>query len=103
MDSRKQNALVFFCVLCYCIASDCLVIFIIGFSEDDVCIDCLVIFTIDFSENDECTSGNSSKHYGYDTPHCPTEYGSYIVPVLLGLHVMVTNVLLLNLLIARFG
>jgi hypothetical protein len=40
---------------------------------------------------------------GYDTSPCPTESGRYIVPVMLGIHVMITNVLLLNLLIARFG
>ena len=55
------------------------------------------------AENTSCTYEALSKHSGYDTPSCPTGYGSYVVPVLLGIHVMVTNVLLLNLLIARFG
>ncbi|XP_076442046.1 transient receptor potential cation channel subfamily M member-like 2 isoform X2 [Babylonia areolata] len=57
---------------------------------------------IEIREMDSC-SGNRSKHYGYDEPHCPTKSGTYLVPVLLGIHVMITNVLLLNLLIARFG
>ncbi|XP_035700323.1 transient receptor potential cation channel subfamily M member-like 2 [Branchiostoma floridae] len=34
---------------------------------------------------------------------CPSEVGTYLVPVLLGLYMLVTNVLLLNLLIAMFG
>nr|KAG5689768.1 hypothetical protein BaRGS_031169 [Batillaria attramentaria] len=54
-------------------------------------------------EAGSCTSGNDSMHYGGDKPHCPTEYGSYIVPILMGIYIMITNVLLLNLLIARFN
>ena len=50
-----------------------------------------------------CSEGNTSKHFGYGEPHCPTYSGSFIVPILLGVHVMITHVLLLNLLIARFG
>lgn len=50
-----------------------------------------------------CSVGNESLHYGGDLPHCPTNYGRYFVPVLLGIYMMITNVLLLNLLIARFG
>ncbi|XP_076441873.1 transient receptor potential cation channel subfamily M member 1-like [Babylonia areolata] len=57
---------------------------------------------IEIRDNDSC-SDSKSKHYGYDEPHCPTKYSTYFVPVLLGIHVMITNVLLLNLLIARFG
>ncbi|XP_066299867.1 transient receptor potential cation channel subfamily M member-like 2 isoform X2 [Branchiostoma lanceolatum] len=38
-----------------------------------------------------------------NTQRCPSEIGTYLVPVLLGLYMLVTNVLLLNLLIAMFG
>ncbi|KAL8573882.1 hypothetical protein ACOMHN_029330 [Nucella lapillus] len=57
---------------------------------------------IEIREMGSC-SVNKSKHFGYDDPHCPTKYGSYVAPVFLGIYVMITNVLLLNLLIARFG
>ncbi|CAH1241485.1 TRPM2 [Branchiostoma lanceolatum] len=38
-----------------------------------------------------------------NTQRCPSEIGTWLVPVLLGLYMLVTNVLLLNLLIAMFG
>ncbi|XP_021362499.1 transient receptor potential cation channel subfamily M member 2-like isoform X2 [Mizuhopecten yessoensis] len=42
--------------------------------------------------------------YSNDTlPRCPTEVGSYVVPWLMGLYVLFSNILLLNLLIAMFS
>lgn len=37
-----------------------------------------------------------------DATDCPSEYGRQIVPWLLGVYIVITNVLLLNLLIAQF-
>ena len=56
-----------------------------------------------FKDNATCSNGSESKLYGGPLPHCPSSYGRYVVPILLGFHVMITHVLLLNLLIARFG
>ncbi|XP_069120927.1 transient receptor potential cation channel subfamily M member-like 2 isoform X1 [Argopecten irradians] len=50
----------------------------------------------------ECTF--DSLLYSNDTlPRCPTEVGSYVVPWLMGLYVLFSNILLLNLLIAMFS
>jgi len=35
-------------------------------------------------------------------PRCPTVVGTYVVPMLMGLYVLFSNILLLNLLIAMF-
>ncbi|XP_078660979.1 transient receptor potential cation channel subfamily M member-like 2 isoform X2 [Branchiostoma floridae x Branchiostoma belcheri] len=46
---------------------------------------------------------NNSEAMATNQQRCPSEEGTYVVPVLLGLYMLVTNVLLLNLLIAMFG
>ncbi|XP_033724836.1 transient receptor potential cation channel subfamily M member-like 2 isoform X2 [Pecten maximus] len=50
----------------------------------------------------ECTF--NSLLYSNDTlPRCPTQVGSFVVPWLMGLYVLFSNILLLNLLIAMFS
>ncbi|XP_025103751.1 transient receptor potential cation channel subfamily M member 4-like [Pomacea canaliculata] len=58
---------------------------------------------IEISDEASCSIANDSKHFGGDIPHCPTHYGRYVVSIMLGVYIMITNVLLLNLLIARFN
>ncbi|KAI8496650.1 Transient receptor putative cation channel sub M member 2 [Branchiostoma belcheri] len=54
--------------------------------------------------NDRFTcEANDSLAIATNQQRCPSEAGTYVVPVLLGLYMLVTNVLLLNLLIAMFG
>ncbi|XP_025103750.1 transient receptor potential cation channel subfamily M member 4-like isoform X2 [Pomacea canaliculata] len=58
---------------------------------------------IEISDEASCSVVNDSKHFGGDIPHCPTHYGRYVASIMLGVYIMITNVLLLNLLIARFN
>ena len=50
---------------------------------------------------DDCTD-NATLYSDYNEQRCPSEIGKYLVPVLMGIYVLMTNVLLLNLLIAMF-
>ena len=48
-----------------------------------------------------CTN-DPAFYSGYGEQRCPSRIGKYLVPVLMGVYVLITNVLLLNLLIAMF-
>ncbi|XP_048259203.1 transient receptor potential cation channel subfamily M member 4-like isoform X1 [Haliotis rufescens] len=57
---------------------------------------------IEGSDSASCT--NDVRLYGNQTmDRCPSTEGQYIVPILLGGYTIITNVLLLNLLIAKFN
>ncbi|KAK7469456.1 hypothetical protein BaRGS_00036522, partial [Batillaria attramentaria] len=50
----------------------------------------------------ECTN-NRTLYSGYKEQRCPSDIGQYMVPIMMAVYVLVTNVLLLNLLIAMFS
>ncbi|KAK7469452.1 hypothetical protein BaRGS_00036518, partial [Batillaria attramentaria] len=50
----------------------------------------------------ECTN-NRTLYSGYKEQRCPSTIGQYMVPIMMAVYVLVTNVLLLNLLIAMFS
>ncbi|XP_067682469.1 transient receptor potential cation channel subfamily M member 4-like [Haliotis asinina] len=57
---------------------------------------------IEGSDLESCT--NDENLYGNRTmDRCPSKEGQYVVPVLLGIYSIITHVLLLNLLIAKFN
>nr|KAG5691042.1 hypothetical protein BaRGS_021253 [Batillaria attramentaria] len=49
----------------------------------------------------ECTN-NRTLYSGYKEHRCPSAIGQYMVPIMMAVYVLITNVLLLNLLIAMF-
>ncbi|XP_078586018.1 transient receptor potential cation channel subfamily M member-like 2 [Branchiostoma floridae x Branchiostoma japonicum] len=62
------------------------------------------LFLEEIMNDDQFTCvANDSLAIATNQQRCPSETGTYVVPVLLGLYMLVTNVLLLNLLIAMFG
>ncbi|KAK7482390.1 hypothetical protein BaRGS_00026409, partial [Batillaria attramentaria] len=55
-------------------------------------------------EGDDSTCTNDPALYsGYGEQRCPSAIGKYLVPLLMGIYILMTNVLLLNLLIAMFS
>ncbi|CAL1546955.1 unnamed protein product [Lymnaea stagnalis] len=50
----------------------------------------------------DCTN-QPALYNNYTQPRCPSPLGQYFVPVLLGIYMLATNVLLVNLLIAIFS
>uniref|UniRef100_A0A2C9M931 Uncharacterized protein n=1 Tax=Biomphalaria glabrata TaxID=6526 RepID=A0A2C9M931_BIOGL len=50
----------------------------------------------------DCTS-DPTKYLDYNYLRCATNIGRYYVPVLMGVYVMITNILIFNLLIAKFN
>ncbi|CAL1536039.1 unnamed protein product, partial [Lymnaea stagnalis] len=52
--------------------------------------------------SDSCTD-NATKYGENSSDRCPSAVGKYFVPILLGCYILMTNVLLLNLLIAMFS
>nr|KAG5691040.1 hypothetical protein BaRGS_021251 [Batillaria attramentaria] len=50
----------------------------------------------------ECTN-NRTLYSGYKEQRCPSAIGQYMVPIMMAVYVLITNVLLLNLLIAMFS
>ncbi|XP_076456247.1 transient receptor potential cation channel subfamily M member-like 2 isoform X2 [Babylonia areolata] len=61
----------------------------------------LFLEEIEGSDN-SCTT-DPALYSGYNVQRCPSDIGKYLVPVLMGVYVLMTNVLLLNLLIAMFS
>ncbi len=62
---------------------------------------CADSFDIAGAPDYECT--NDPALYGNDTlPRCPSSVGTEVVPILMGFYILITNVLMLNLLIAMF-
>ncbi|XP_064594682.1 transient receptor potential cation channel subfamily M member-like 2 isoform X2 [Liolophura sinensis] len=60
------------------------------------------LFLEDIEGQDQCTFDYAL--YSNNTlPRCPTVVATYVVPILLGFYMLLTNVLLLNLLIAMFS
>ncbi|XP_070175133.1 transient receptor potential cation channel subfamily M member-like 2 [Littorina saxatilis] len=53
-------------------------------------------------DSTQCTN-DPLLYSGYNQVRCPSEVGKYLVPVLTGIYILMTNVLLLNLLIAMFS
>ncbi|KAK6970826.1 transient receptor potential cation channel subfamily M member 1 [Biomphalaria glabrata] len=53
-------------------------------------------------QSDQCTN-DPEKYNHYASLRCPSYLGSYFVPILMGVYVMIANVLLFNLLIAKFN
>ncbi|KAH9505775.1 Transient receptor putative cation channel sub M member 2 [Bulinus truncatus] len=60
------------------------------------------LFLDDIEGDDNCKK-NMTEYKDDDTKRCPSEVGKYFVPILLGFYMLMTNVLLLNLLIAMFS
>ena len=52
-------------------------------------------------ESPECSS-NRTVYGSTNTPRCPTYYGQYIVPFMMGFYMLFSNILLINLVIAMF-
>ncbi|XP_055901434.1 transient receptor potential cation channel subfamily M member 5-like [Biomphalaria glabrata] len=52
--------------------------------------------------NAECTD-NATLYYDYKQLRCPSDVGSYYVPIIMGLYVIIVNILLFNLIIALFN
>ncbi|CAL1542669.1 unnamed protein product [Lymnaea stagnalis] len=50
----------------------------------------------------DCTK-NYSSYTDFETLRCPTEYGRYVVPILLGIYIIFVQILLFNLLISLFN
>ncbi|KAK0041887.1 transient receptor potential cation channel subfamily M member 5, partial [Biomphalaria pfeifferi] len=50
----------------------------------------------------DCTS-DPTKYLDYNYLRCATNIGRYYVPILMGVYVMITNILIFNLLIAKFN
>ncbi|GFR76765.1 transient receptor potential cation channel subfamily M member 2-like [Elysia marginata] len=60
------------------------------------------LFLEDIEGENQCTN-DPALYNNYSMLRCPSEVGKYFVPILLGLYILMTNVLLLNLLIAMFS
>ncbi|XP_059152108.1 transient receptor potential cation channel subfamily M member-like 2 isoform X2 [Physella acuta] len=60
------------------------------------------LFLDDIEGSSTCTD-DPTQYSDYDVLRCPSPVGKYFVPILLGLYILMTNVLLLNLLIAMFS
>ncbi|XP_059161260.1 transient receptor potential cation channel subfamily M member-like 2 isoform X2 [Physella acuta] len=60
------------------------------------------LFLDDIEGQKDCTN-NASSYKDYNNLRCPSESGRYVVPILMGFYMILTNVLLLNLLIAMFS
>ncbi|KAH9489290.1 hypothetical protein Btru_057021 [Bulinus truncatus] len=56
----------------------------------------------DLDSTTDCTT-DSTVYNTYTKLRCPSEAGSYYVPVLMGIYVIIVNILLFNLLIALFN
>ena len=54
-----------------------------------------------FSGDNEC-SDDPAQYESGAMDRCPDSVGTYVVPILLGVYILITNVLMLNLLIAMF-
>ena len=54
-----------------------------------------------FAGENEC-SNNPAEYSQSNVTRCPDEVGTEVVPILLGVYILITNVLMLNLLIAMF-
>ncbi|KAK7463334.1 hypothetical protein BaRGS_00038099, partial [Batillaria attramentaria] len=65
----------------------------------------LFLEDIEQMDNDTCTtlSDPDSQHHGGNDVPCPSSYGRYMAPFMLAIYLIITQVLLLNLLIAQFG
>ncbi|ESO93554.1 hypothetical protein LOTGIDRAFT_161660 [Lottia gigantea] len=60
------------------------------------------LFLEDIEGQNDCTN-DAALYRDYNQPRCPSEVGKFVAPVLMGFYVLMTNVLLLNLLIAMFS
>ncbi|KAL8572120.1 hypothetical protein ACOMHN_052917 [Nucella lapillus] len=60
------------------------------------------LFLEDIEGTGACTT-DPALYNNYDEVRCPSIVGRYLVPVMMGIYVLMTNVLLLNLLIAMFS
>ncbi|KAK6180329.1 hypothetical protein SNE40_012504 [Patella caerulea] len=60
------------------------------------------LFLEDIEGENPCSS-DPAVYGDYETLRCPSEVGKYLAPVFMGIYVLMTNVLLLNLLIAMFS
>ncbi|CAG5118818.1 unnamed protein product, partial [Candidula unifasciata] len=60
------------------------------------------LFLEDIEGDSDCTD-DPDLYRDYEKLRCPSPVGKYYVPVLLGVYILMTNVLLLNLLIAMFS
>ncbi|KAK3787677.1 hypothetical protein RRG08_031907 [Elysia crispata] len=60
------------------------------------------LFLEDIEGENTCTN-DPALYKDYSVLRCPSDVGKYFVPMLLGLYILMTNVLLLNLLIAMFS
>ncbi|KAK7115842.1 hypothetical protein V1264_001645 [Littorina saxatilis] len=60
------------------------------------------LFLEDIEGDSDCTD-TPELYSDYSEQRCPSDLGQYAVPVLTGLYVMLTNILLVNLLIAMFS
>ncbi|KAK7475589.1 hypothetical protein BaRGS_00033178, partial [Batillaria attramentaria] len=58
---------------------------------------------LDELEGDAQCTNNRTLYSGYKEHRCPSAIGQYMVPIMMAVYVLVTNVLLLNLLIAMFS
>nr|KAG5688392.1 hypothetical protein BaRGS_026660 [Batillaria attramentaria] len=58
---------------------------------------------LDELEGDAQCTNNRTLYSGYKEQRCPSAIGQYMVPIMMAVYVLVTNVLLLNLLIAMFS
>ncbi|KAL3836239.1 hypothetical protein ACJMK2_021678, partial [Sinanodonta woodiana] len=55
-----------------------------------------------FKQGEDNCSDNEALYRNGAVPRCPTTSGQYIVPVMMGIYMMMTNVLLISLLSALF-
>ncbi|XP_059140163.1 uncharacterized protein LOC131928230 [Physella acuta] len=55
------------------------------------------------SKDDNACTDDSALYSNYTHLRCPSNVGRYYVPVLMGMYVMITNILLFNLIIAKFN
>lgn len=62
----------------------------------------LLFFLSLLVEEPKCSYNETIYTIDPDIPQCPSEIGRYIVPILRGVYVMFSNILLLNLLISVF-
>ncbi|XP_055860084.1 uncharacterized protein LOC129921690 isoform X2 [Biomphalaria glabrata] len=56
----------------------------------------------EFEPNVECTD-DAKLYYDYKQLRCPSDVGSYYVPITMGIYVIIVNILLFNLIIALFN
>ncbi|KAI8778334.1 transient receptor potential cation channel subfamily M member 3, partial [Biomphalaria glabrata] len=49
----------------------------------------------------ECTD-NASVYFDFQQLRCPSDYGSFYVPIVMGIYVIVIDMLIFNLIIALF-